>query len=134
MLTTKKEMLRRGFRLLSELCLFLFTDELSCNTKSKPRVSVSFRSCVFSYLQKRSNKRHQRLRQVSVSFRSCVFSYNLISNCLKKIPLSTSFRLLSELCLFLFTEKILQSQFSTHVSVSFRSCVFSYFFNCFKIY
>ena len=117
------KLLEKSFRLLSELCIFLL-NLISPKISKANKVSVSFRSCVFSYALKQMNFLIC-FTIVSVSFRSCVFSYLTMKKStsmkiqhkfpspfgvvyflikLKRTVIKMkikSFRLLSELCIFL---------------------------------
>jgi|GEM_PF-5698058 len=142
------KLLEKSFRLLSELCIFLL-NLISPKISKANKVSVSFRSCVFSYALKQMNFLIC-FTIVSVSFRSCVFSYKIkkdgnqnenqkfpspfgVVYFLIKTPAykheydeHMGFRLLSELCIFLCLSANTVVASSNLVSVSFRSCVFSY--------
>ena len=65
-------------------------------------ISVSFRSYVFSYVLS-VNAIYRMYLLISVSFRSCVFSYEIIRQRSMELLNILSFRLFSELCIFLCT-------------------------------
>ena len=70
--------------------------------KIHANVSVSFRSYVFSYVLS-VNAIYRMYLLISVSFRSCVFSYEIIRQRSMELLNILSFRLFSELCIFLCT-------------------------------